>query len=233
MNQDSFIIIMVAVVGTVVFLSFFFSKKAVVKRKLKRAVVRRISDVRSSETAKIIGAVELADQPLIAPLSKRECAYYSVLVEQKVQSGKSSHWRTLIDEHDSVPFVINDGTGVACIKGDNIKSYIVPDAQYRSGWHNDANTHLESYLNRHGFESHGFMGMNKTIRYREGVLEDGEKVALLGRGDWTTASEMHLPDKYERVLLIHSIDGQSVYISDDTDTTTNEETPRYNKNYRR
>lgn len=211
--------IFIVIFGVIVFLSFYFSNKTVVKRKLKKANVIKISNFMSGETAKINGSVEIVDKPLIAPLSKRECAYYHVVVEENVSSGKSSHWETLIEEEDSCQFVIRDGRSCAYIDDENIKSYIVDDWKSSSGFMNDADDFLEEYLQAHGYKSENFLGLNKTIRYREGVLEQGERIAVLGKGEWKSASQCNLSENFSRILVISSPDEGNVYLSDAPETT--------------
>jgi len=103
-----FALVGVVVVYIVVFVSYFFSRKAVVKRHLKRALLKRIESVNDGEIAKISGKIELTGEPLTAPLSGRKCAYFYVRVEQQVSSGKSSHWEKIIEEEVSGSFGIRD-----------------------------------------------------------------------------------------------------------------------------
>jgi hypothetical protein len=203
------------IAGIILFISFYYRRKAIVKRKLGKAPLKKISDFQSGETARFNGKVELIDEPLIAPLSKRECAYYYIHVEERVSSGKESHWRTLIEEEESCRFVIRDWTKCAFIQDKNIKSYIVQDREYKSGFLNDATPELEQYLNQHCFKSEGMLGMNKTIRYREGVLEKGEEITVMGRGEWMNASQVGLPENLNRVLIIRSSEQEKIYLSDD------------------
>jgi len=206
------------VILIVVLTSFYFSKKAVIKRKLKKAIGKKISDFISGDIAKVVGKVEFVGEPLIAPLSGRRCAHYYVLVEEKVSSGKSSHWNTLIEEEVAGKFVIRDGRHCAHINNQNVKSYLVEDKQYASGFGNDAAPELERYLIAHGQKSEGVFGWNKTIRYKEGVLEEGELIAAVGRGEWKSAEQAQLPDTFERVLEISATEKEPVYLSDDPET---------------
>jgi hypothetical protein len=57
---------------------------------------------------------------------------------------------------------------------------ITIDHERRSGTFNDATTDLEAFLAARGHSSRGFI-FNKAIRYREGVVEPGEQVAVCGR----------------------------------------------------
>lgn len=216
-NSTLFIIGIVVIIGIIVFVSNYFSKKAVVKRKLKKAVDKKISSFVSGDIAKIVGTVEIVGEPLIAPLSGRSCAYYYILVEQRVSNGKSSHWRTIIEEEVSGSFLVRDGRYCAHINTQKVKSYIVQDRLYTSGFMEDATAVLERYLKAHGQESEGFLGFNKTLRYKEGVLEHGEIIAALGRGEWKNTNSDQISEN-SRVLEIKSTDEEPVYLSDDPDT---------------
>jgi hypothetical protein len=202
----------------IIFFVWYFSKKPVVKRNLKKAVGKKIGQFLNGDIAKVVGTVEFVGEPLLAPLSKRSCAYYYVLVEQHVSSGKNSHWKKIIEEEVSGKFVIRDGRHSALIDGSHVKSYIVQDKTYNSGFLNDAKTHLEVYLRKHGIDSTGLFGLNKTIRYKEGVLEKGELIAVVGIGEWRAPQELELPESFGKILQITSTDEQPIYLSDDPET---------------
>lgn len=219
MNPDIIITgAIVLAIGVIIFLALYFNKKAVIKRKLKKAIGKKISDFISGDIAKVVGKVEFAGDPLIAPLSGRRCAYYYVLVEQQVSSGKSTHWETVIEEEVAGKFVIRDGRHIAHVNCMNVKSVLVEDKQYSSRIGQDATPELEKYLNDHNKKSEGVFGWNKTMRYKEGVLEEGELIAALGRGEWKSAEQVQLPDTYDRVLELSSTEAEPVYLSDDPET---------------
>jgi len=208
----------VILVVVIIFVVIYFNKKAQIMRKLKNAPYRDIKNFTSGETAKIIGNVEFVDSALIAPLSGRKCSYYSILVEQKIESGKSSSWRTIIEEEVSSKFVIKQDSSYAFIADGKLKSYIVLDKNFSSGFLNDASENLQTYLQSKGKDSEGFFGMNKALRYSEGILEENEPIAVYGKGEWRNSEELDLPFSYERVLVITAPENDSVYLSDDPDT---------------
>ena len=197
---------------------FYFSKKAIIKRKLRKAPHKRIYHFRNGEIAKFTGKVEAIEKPLIAPLSKRKCSYYTVIVERKKSTGKSSHWKTIIEETKAHKYVIRDSSACAFINSKHINKHIVFDKEYSSGFFNDASEELEKYLRQYGHESENMLGFNKNIRYKEGILEENEKVAVLGQGKWMDAETLGLPAEYGRVLSISSYESP-IYLSDDPDTT--------------
>jgi len=218
--EDYIVLFFFGVIVIVILIVSFFNKKAVVKRKLKQAEHKKISEFLNDDTARITGTVELVGEPLVAPLSKRICAYYHVLVEIKKSTGNNRRWQTHIEEEESGKFLIKDEFGYAYINANKIKSYIVKDKNYSSGFFNDAKKHLENYLASHGKESEGLLGFNKTLRYKEGILEPNEKVAVLGKGQWKDAESLGLPEEYRMVLEITSYYNKAVYLSDDVSTTS-------------
>lgn len=83
-----------------------------------------------------------------------------------------------------IAIVDDDGGGRAIIETGQSQFAVVRDANARSGTFHDATPELEQLLQSRGESSTGFLGLNKTLRYREGVIEEGERVAVLGRGRW-------------------------------------------------
>ena len=81
--------------------------------------------------------------------------------QAKVQSGK-----TIIEEEISNKFLIKEETSYAFINDKRIKSYIVQDESYSTGFFSDATENLENYLNSKGYKSEGSWGFNKTLRYK-------------------------------------------------------------------
>lgn len=236
MNYIIFSIVLAVIIGSMIY-NLFFSKKAVINRKLKKAPSKKISEFTNGEIAKIVGTISPVDEQLLSPLSRRPCSYYFVLVEEKRSSGKNSYWKTIIEKEVSNKFLIKEGEHAALIDGKRVMSNIVIDKEYASGTFNDPPERLLKYLKDHGHEHENFFGFNKSIRYKEGILEEDEKVAVLGKGQWQNAAELGLPPEYKDVLLISAADEEHIYLSDDPETTTINEVKvkreRYNKSYKR
>lgn len=201
----------------------FFSKKAVVVRKLKKANTKRISSFVNGEVAKIVGKIECIGTLLIAPLSGRKCVYYYILIEQRVKSGETYRWKKLIEEEVAGTFGIRDWQYCAQIDSKNIMSHIAQDRNYSSGFFNNASENLNCYLEKHGKKSINFFGFNKTLRYKEGVLEEGEMISVMGKGTWKNADQGQWSDKYGKVLIINSYGEIPVYLSDDPETLKNKD----------
>jgi len=177
------LILIAVIVGVaLVFALWWFSADQVARRAMRKVPMRVIRDVLEGEKARIVGEAA-GDAPIPAPLSGRSCFYWRVTVEEYRRRGKHGSWRTIIDEQEGVDFVVKDGTGKAWIRASHVHSLLEKDARFASGILNDAGPELEAFLARHGHSSEGLL-FNKNMRYREGVVEPGEAVAVVGIGRW-------------------------------------------------
>lgn len=178
--------------------------------------VTPIADVAEGKTVRVTGVAQLVGEPLIAPISGRECCYYHIVVKQRVGTGKNSRWVTLLDTERSIEYVVEDNGSFAYINAAAPMTHIVKDAEKNSGLLNNATPQLEQLLNNYGHKSENWLGMNKAIEYREGIIEHGETITAMGTGEWIQAADLGLPEHYGKVLSI-SADPQLkfVYLSDD------------------
>lgn len=201
--------------GGIVFVFYYFNKRTVIRRNLKKIPGKKISQFLSGDIGKVVGKVEFIGEPLISPLSNRPCAYYHVYVEQHKGSGKNSSWQKIIEEEVHGKFVVRDGRDSAVVDFTKIKTYLVQDQVFQSCSFNDATIGLEQFLTKRGHTSVNFLGFNKSIRYKEGVLENGELIAVAGKGEWKEARDLDIPESYGRILHITPTDKDPVYLSDD------------------
>jgi len=212
------VIVTIVIVGIIV-LAIVFSKKNIIKRALKKAPYKRIHEVQNGETARIVGRIVYAGQVLQSPLSGRHCAAYHVEVQELRSSGKNSSWVTIINEEKRGDVVIHDGMGNAWVDSQSVTTLINLDANYSSGIFNDAQQHLEAYLAQHGRKSTGLLGFNKNIRYKEGILEQGELVAAVGVGIWGSAQSKKLNLTADRLLMMGPNEKGKLYLTDDVSLT--------------
>jgi hypothetical protein len=178
----AFVPLALAVIVVIFLASWWFSADQRARRAMKAVPRRRVAEVIEGEKARVVGRVEV-ERTVTAPLSGRPCAYWRVVVEEKRSSGKSSHWRTIIDEHDGVDFFLRDEDGKALVKTAFVHAVLEKDSHFSSGLFDDAGPELEAFLAQRGHSSTGLV-FNKTMRYREGVVEPGELVAAVGVGRW-------------------------------------------------
>lgn len=212
-----FIVLIALAVVIAIFCGFYFSKKAIVKRALKKTPYKRIHEFTPGEKGKVIGKIVYAGQVLQAPLSKRHCVSYHVEVQEHRRHGKSSSWVTIVNDEKRGDIVVHDGMGYAFVEPQHIQAYLVQDANFSSGTFNDASPELIEYLRMHGQESTGLLGFNKQLRFKEGILEQNEMVAVVGVGMWGSARGKNLNLTQDRVLIMNVDEKGKLYLSDDPD----------------
>lgn len=178
MSGATFVIVGVLVVGFFA-VSYYFSTEAKLTRLLKAAPRYSIQAAPESQQIKLVGRVSYLSEPLVAPLSGRRCACYQIIVQEK-RGGKNKHWVEIIRDEDRRDFMLTDETGRALIKAQDAKLLIDRDGKFTSGTFNDATPELNAFLEKFGKESTGFFGLNRTMRYYEGIIEDTEDVVVCG-----------------------------------------------------
>jgi hypothetical protein len=183
-----------------VFLFHWFSGDQVRRRAIARAPRRRIRDLRDEEVARVVGTAGV-ENALRAPISGRPCAYFRVVVEEQVQRGGRRHWTKILDEQDGVDFLLEDGTGEALVVTARAEAVLEQDRSQRSGVLRDASADLEAFLRKRGQSSEGFL-FNRTLRYREGVVEAGERVAVVGIARRTSKGRVRLTAPPNGALLL-------------------------------
>ncbi len=158
----------------------------------------------------IRGKVVKIDKELQSPYSESKCVYYKFKVEQEKSNGKSSTWRTIINDEQFVRFYIEDSSGKAIIDLDGAKLKFNKDISERSGGFWKAATHnMENTLAKYGKTSKAWI-FEKKLRYHETFLEEGDNVFAIGEvvdfeGYYPVFRKNKLPfivsDKSEESLL--------------------------------
>lgn len=180
--MGSYVFVLVVCAGAVLvhFGAKYLSAQATLRRRVKEAPLRTTADFPENTVGTVQGKLRyLGEAPLVAPLSGRPCAYYEVIVEQ---GGFNKEWKEIIRESDGDDFLLEDEHGLARVHMEDCEVLVSEDASFRSGTFQDATPELEAFLAEHGHTTSTDLGFNKTLRYREGVLEAGETVAVCGMG---------------------------------------------------
>ncbi|HEV7555169.1 MAG TPA: GIDE domain-containing protein, partial [Kofleriaceae bacterium] len=173
--------IAIVVIAIILIVGFVFSKSARLKRKLRAAKAWAIGDLPEDTLGRVVGQARPLSSTLQGPLTGRPCLYYIAKVEEQRSNGRSSYWKTVITESQGVPFVIEDSTGRAIVDPGNAEVALDFDGKSSSGRFHDANEIQEAFLAKYGKKSSGWV-LNKSLRYREAMIEVGETVAVLGSG---------------------------------------------------
>ncbi|MCB0457639.1 MAG: hypothetical protein KDC91_07845 [Flavobacteriaceae bacterium] len=173
-----------------------------------------MASIQSGQYEKVIGKALFVKETMTAPLSGRTCVFYHVQVTQK--RGKS--WDTIIDDKKIAPFFLDCNGEMILIKADGPpKSQVVildQDHKASSGFMNDASMRLENYLKAFGKQSTSLFGLNKAIKYYEGIIEPNEKIVVKGVAQWKQLNEPIEGYAYSKILTLSGSDTQKLYITD-------------------
>lgn len=213
--ETSTALVFIGIMILIAVLAIYFSKKAVIRRAIRNTPHKPIREFQEGDMGKIIGKIVFAGQTLLAPLTGRPCAAYQVEIQEWKRSGKRHRWVTVITEEKKGDIIINDGTQHAWIEHEGLHFYLMQDGNFSSGAGNDAAPHLEAYLSAHGRNSTNFFGWNRSIRYREGILEENELLAVVGCGNWGSARQKKLNLPVDRILTVSGDESTKIYLTDD------------------
>lgn len=208
-------ILMFSLVMTIGVIAYYYSNKKVILREFKKSRKKQINRIQENEYAKIIGHAKHVKEPLIAPLSGRQCVYYHIVVE--VKGDKS--WRKIIDEQEHQEFFIESDSEMAIVKMTELQKtmrriYLIKDYKKKSGFRNDAPEKLEAYLKQHNKKSISFLGLNKNMRYSEGVIELNEPIAVKGLAKWKTLKVPVEGYSYSKILTLTGTKNKKLLVSD-------------------
>jgi len=212
------ILLIIVVIGAIIFLSFYFSRKQVVLRKLSKIPLKPATGLKTSELTKVTGKALHVKSPLIAPLSGRECVFYTIKIEKRVSTGKSSHWKTIINEEKTQEFFIDSNGDFVIVRPThspkNYLSYLVKDKRTSSGAFNDPTPEFEALLKQYNIDPINLLGFNKSLRYKEGIIEIGEQITVSGIAKWKTLNEP-IPDyHYSKIAELVSEGKEKLIITD-------------------
>lgn len=178
--MEALVVLAVVAGVAIVAASLMWNEKARIRRELRGAPRVDLAELREGRTGRVVGRVG-EGETLQAPFTGRSCVFYEATVEEYRSSGKTGSWRQVVREAMGVPFVLDDGTGRAIVDPRGARVAVDLDMTTRSGTFDDATPVEEQFLTRHGLRSTGWV-FNKSLRYREGVIEIGETIAVMGQG---------------------------------------------------
>ena len=217
-SASLFPILIFGAIALIIVLSFVFSRKNRVLRKLAKFKHKRTSQFRNNELTKVTGKVLEVETPFVAPFSKRPCVAYIVKVQQRVSTGKSSHWKTLVKKEDIQDFFIEQSGDLVMVKpsmqSSNFYSFMVEDQRVKSGTFNDPSPEFKKVLDDFGVDSETWLGFNKTLKYTERIIEVGETITVGGIAKWKVLNEPINGHHYSKIAALESGPKQKIIITD-------------------
>ena len=218
---EMWLFIIVAIV-VIAICGWYFGAHQRLKRQLRQAKPWSLNELPEDTHGRVIGQARALGEELAGPLTGRRCVYYIAIVEEQRSTGRSSYWRTIASETRGVPFMLEDGTGRAIVDPNGAQVALDFDGNSKSGTFNQADPVQEQFLAKHGQKSEGWV-FNKTLRYREAMIEVGETIAVLGSGtrepDPNAAPEAAYRGAPPTRLRLTSSPKFPLIISDDPATT--------------
>jgi hypothetical protein len=129
----------------------------------------------------VMGTLDHATDALEAPLTRRRCAAYEVVVTEGDDPGD----RAILHETMGADFILRDGTGKAVRLGGAIGSRILirQDVHRRSGSVRQPNDAMAAILARNARFGR-FLPLRPELTFIEGALGRGDQVAVAGIGHW-------------------------------------------------
>jgi hypothetical protein len=218
-KENSKLLVPLLMFSTVIVIGFvatYFSNKKVMLREFKKSRKKQINRIQENEYAKIIGKAKHVHEPLEAPLSGRQCVYYHVMVEVK----GDKNWRRIINDEKHQDFFIESNSEMAIVKisatqKSTRRFHLVKDYKEKSGFRNDATEKLEAYLKYHNKNITSILGINKTIRYTEGVIELNEPIAVKGVAKWSALKEPIEGYSYSKILTVTGTKKEKLLVTDE------------------
>src|SRR5215813_6593963 len=125
-------------------------------------------------------ALALSDV-LTAPLTERACLAYRVVVDEPGFFGRS----VIAREEAVAAFVLDDGSLVREIA----RIEFGVEQSLSSGHLNEPSDRLQLFLFMHGQRHEDFVGLNRSLRYREWILAPGDRVRVRGKAEWEAAPD--------------------------------------------
>jgi hypothetical protein len=139
---------------------------------------------------KVRGRVVALQEQIVSPLGKTPCVYYRFLVEEQRsrtvgtgpqgQSHVQMYWHPMVDDKQAVACAIEDRTGQARVDVLKAEMMLRTSTGTQSGLLRDAPPALKRLLQEeYGYSTKGLI-FNKTARYSEHVIADGDELFVVG-----------------------------------------------------
>jgi len=156
-----------------------FSPRARGRRALERTPRTPIGEIHKGELVMVAGQVRFATEPLRAPMTARPCVCWHVRVQEARQGAQGGSWTDVVDEVEGQDFLLDDGTGVALVRGVMPEATLASLGPWKDNYVDDFPPEVEGFLQGRGEQVRGALG-KRVMRYEERILDEGAQAAVLG-----------------------------------------------------
>lgn len=171
-------------------------------RKIKRKKTQPLSKIKDGDYVKLIGNMVPISEQFTSSLTNRKCLFYQVELDRSF----SDHERAIADEMDYSPFALKVGEELVVVQTHGVKWLVTFDKIFRTGLLGKATGELKALLDKYGIKEKSF-GFRKSLSFKEGVLRENDKIAVLGIAQWT------IDENDNNVLHIRSSNKKKIIIS--------------------
>lgn len=152
---------------------------------------------------------------LKSPFSQKDCVYCKYTIEEYRREGKNSHWVTVKSAEKMAQFYLKDDTGTVLVDPRGARLEIPMDFEFNSGWGKDPPESVKQFLKNNKMNFEDFLGFNKTMRYREYIIEPGNNIYVMGTaGDNPFVDLGNLAENSAGIMIQKGTIDKTYYISD-------------------
>ncbi|MEP3838395.1 MAG: hypothetical protein ABJM36_12145 [Algibacter sp.] len=221
MSTPFIVIIAFTLFALIAFLIYYYRPKTIILRRLKNLPNQRIGSLKTKTYSKIEGQVLPIEVPLIAPLSKRKCVFYKMVIQKKVSSGKNSRWKTIVREEEIQDFFIEQsGERLVVLPTSNPKNYydyLITDKKASAGLFRELTPEFEALLKSYNIKTSSILGFNRPLRYKESVVEVGERIVVAGHVTWEKLDNPVKDYSYSSIATVRAKGKDKILITDNPD----------------
>ena len=98
----------------------------------------------------------------------------------------------------------------------NFIAYLDTDSTKKSGTFNDPTPEFESLMRSFNIETKGLFGFNKRLRYKEAIIEVGERITVAGKIKWMDLENNMADYTYSSIASLYGGDGKDKMIITDS-----------------
>lgn len=168
---------MLAIAALFVALLFYqlvLSREARDRRRMRDTPVTTIAAAPVGQQVRLQGIIQRHEAEFTAPISQRRGVYYCSRLEQY----RNKSWRELVREVQEADFILRDASGEALVRVRGARWLTGVDHHSTSGTFEPADEAQSAFLRRHDRSATNFLGLNRSLRYEECVLEVGSRVSV-------------------------------------------------------
>lgn len=214
------------------FYSYHWGNKKRV-RTFKEIKLVSLSSCKSGEPVRIQNKLIPLENDLTSPITNRSCRAYIITAKKEVErvahNGNNvttnTGWETIKTVQKGADFIVECGNHFAYVSCESANLSIQNDYHYeklscQSFKPKDKEKAINA-LKEMGVLHHSFISYHEAISFDEGVLEQGEEVAVVGTGIWKNTEDiLGFPSSLshiDKVFFIKATENEPVYISDSKD----------------